>query len=128
MHGDRANDLLMESTPLAVQSKQVGVTTSFLPGIQKHPQRLTNNNKTPNPVTYINNVNNEACHRIDSIGGASVGPAFAPRIPVQPVVEMQQVAASLTNVSGNRPEANSNVAGPNGGSQILCKVCGDKAR
>lgn len=67
--------------------------------------------------------NPELCSKDDS-GGGTFG-----RMSIQPVAELQQVVGGTSTTSNNQSEAvNITQNGVNNGTQILCKVCGDKAR
>lgn len=67
--------------------------------------------------------NPELCSKDDN-GGGTFG-----RMSIQPVAELQQVVGGGSTTATNQSEAvNITQNGANNGTQILCKVCGDKAR
>lgn len=146
--------LLDSSNTSAVQQplKPVGVThVNFAPSSnvigpkrrQLSPQANNNNNK-PGSVSYSSPVTSnfsqtsDLNHRdsngnLQQVNNNATQQPFN-RMPTQAISELQQVAANLP-IIGNGPNGRSQVevsgqtVNQTGiSSQILCKVCGDKAR
>lgn len=131
MIGGESNTFLMDSTP--DRSKQVGVTASYMSQAGKRRQHSPQTGNKPTSAGGYGssqsafNSSSDLCTR-----DGEAGTPFS-RPPIQPGSDMQQVATNLPPGLGGgpvgRPEVGAHgAAGPMSGTQILCKVCGDKAR
>lgn len=116
-----AGGFLIESGQAKVGS---GTTVNYMStnAGKRRPSAQTVNKPSPNYGLSNFGSNPELCSKEDS-GGSAFG-----RMSIQPVAELQQVVGSVTTATNNQSETISLAQNGSSGAQILCKVCGDKAR
>lgn len=126
MNANGNNDFSVSSSPVKEKQSQLATTPGFLASrvSGESPKGNHNNKSSGLPIGYEASSFRHAAELCPS--GDEVGAPSFDRIQ-----SMQQVGPSLSatapNVPHGRPEV-SETQNSNNATQILCKVCGDKAR